>query len=65
MHECDWMDALVKAADHWAGELREDEEDENALCNLKNSLKAMHYIGEMAQTKLLEHYRETKSIKVG
>ena len=52
MSERDWLDALVSSADYWAGELKEDHDNEIALCNLNKAIEAIHYVGEIAESKI-------------
>ena len=64
MHECEWLDALVHAANHWADELKEDPECKEDLYQLCKALKGIHYIAEIAETKLMDRYRESKAMKL-
>lgn len=60
MHECDWLEALIGAADHWSKELREDPDCEEALRSLSKAIKGIHHLSGIVDSKILDKYRETK-----
>lgn len=62
MHECDWLEALIGAAEHWSKELKEDPDCKEALYQLTKAIKGIHHLEEVVESKLLDKYREKKHL---
>ena len=62
MHECDWLDALVHAAEHWAAELHDEPDNEDALCCLCKAVKGIHHLNGVIDSKLMDKFRDAKKL---